>query len=90
MRRWPVIRKSGHPGSHARGSSAGWRRYLATGDDEALRQRLEISAVRRDGMVFPVEVRISPVEIDGQRFFSVFLHDITNARPWPNAARKKR
>lgn len=59
---------------------AGWRRYLATGDDEALRQRLEISAVRRDGMVFPVEVRISPVEIDGQRFFSVFLHDITERK----------
>ncbi|CAD5200942.1 PAS domain S-box protein [Pseudomonas sp. FEN] len=59
---------------------AGWREYLATGDDWPLRQRLEISALRRDGMIFPVEVRVSPVEIDGQRFFSVFLHDITERK----------
>ncbi|WP_218177562.1 sensor domain-containing diguanylate cyclase [Pseudomonas gingeri] len=59
---------------------AGWRQYLITGDDEALRRRLEILALRRDGTVFPVEVRISPVEIDGQRFFSVFLHDITERK----------
>ncbi|NWD71327.1 PAS domain S-box protein [Pseudomonas gingeri] len=59
---------------------AGWRQYLVTGDDEALRRRLEILALRRDGTVFPVEVRISPVEIDGQRFFSVFLHDITERK----------
>lgn len=59
---------------------AGWRRYRSTGDDEALRQRLEISALRRDGTGFPVEVRISPVEIDGHRFFSVFLHDITERK----------
>jgi len=57
-----------------------WRQYLVTGDDDALRQRLEISALRRDGSIFPVEVRISPVEIDGQRFFSVFLHDITERK----------
>lgn len=62
------------------GQLVGWREYLATGDDRAMRQRLEISALCRDGTVFPVEVRISPVEIDGQRFFSVFLHDITERR----------
>ncbi len=59
---------------------AGWREYLATGDDRALRQRLEILALRRDATVFPVEVRISPIEVDGQRFFSVFLHDITERK----------
>ncbi|NWB46427.1 PAS domain S-box protein [Pseudomonas gingeri] len=59
---------------------AGWRRYRSAGDDEALRQRLEISALRRDGTAFSVEVRISPVEIDGHRFFSVFLHDITERK----------
>ncbi len=68
------------PEAVRKGHLAGWRQYLVTGDDEALRQRLEISALRRDGMVFPVEVRISPVEIDGQRFFSVFLHDITERK----------
>jgi len=62
------------------GRLAGWREYLASGDNRAMRQRLEISALRRDGVVFPVEVRISPVEIDGQRFFSVFLHDITERK----------
>ncbi|MBV6749746.1 PAS domain S-box protein [Pseudomonas chlororaphis] len=68
------------PDAMREGHLAGWRRYLATGDDKALRQRLEISALRRDGSVFPVEVRISPVEIDGHRFFSVFLHDITERK----------
>lgn len=43
-------------------------------------QRLELPARRRDGSRLMVEVRISAMEFDGQRFFSAFLHDITERK----------
>lgn len=56
---------------------AGLNRYLNTGDTAVLNQRMEWSALRRDGTMFPVEVRIRALELDGQEIFSAFLHDIT-------------
>ncbi|MFO1423317.1 MAG: sigma 54-interacting transcriptional regulator [Candidatus Competibacteraceae bacterium] len=36
-----------------------------------------LTARRRDGEEFPVEATISPLEIDGRRFFTVILRDVT-------------
>lgn len=56
---------------------AGMNCYRNTGDTAVLNQRMEWSAIRRDGTIFPVEVRIRALELDGQKIFSAFLHDIT-------------
>ncbi|MBC8355209.1 MAG: PAS domain S-box protein [Planctomycetes bacterium] len=40
----------------------------------------EMIGVRRDGREFPVELSISPIELDGFRFFNAFVHDITARR----------
>lgn len=56
---------------------AGMNRYLNTGDTTVLNRRMEWSAIRRDGSTLPVEVRIRALELDGQKIFSAFLHDIT-------------
>lgn len=59
---------------------AGLRHYLATGEHNLLNQHIELTAVRRDGSPLPVEVRISPLSIDGKTIFCAFLHDITERK----------
>lgn len=59
---------------------AGLRHYLATGELNVLNRRVELTAVRRDGTPLPVEVRVSPLSIDGKTIFSAFLHDITERK----------
>ncbi len=59
---------------------AGLRHYLATGELNVLNRRKELTAVRRDGTLLPVEVRVIPLSIDGKTIFSAFLHDITERK----------
>ncbi|NKF23601.1 PAS domain S-box protein [Solimonas marina] len=58
----------------------GLAHYLNSGDGPVLNKRLELSAVRRDGQLFPIELRICPIELNGRTLFSAFLHDITERR----------
>jgi two-component system sensor histidine kinase/response regulator len=55
----------------------GLQRFLKSGDGRMLRQRTEITALRRDGREFPVEVATSPINFGGQWIFSSFIRDIT-------------
>jgi len=59
---------------------AGMKRYLNTGEPHLLNQRIELTAVRRNGETLPVEVRICALAIDGKTIFSAFLHDITDRK----------
>ncbi|MEO8599197.1 MAG: PAS domain S-box protein [bacterium] len=59
---------------------AGMKRYLSSGQAKVLNQRLELPALRRDGTTLPVEVRIRALEVDGQKIFSAFLHDISERK----------
>ena len=58
----------------------GMHRYLVTGQSRMLGQRIEMQAIRRDGSVVPVEVRIQMIEVDGVRRFTAFLHDISGRK----------
>ncbi len=55
----------------------GLSRFLNTGEGSALNQRLELSALRRSGEVFPVELTISPIRVGEQFEFCGFLRDIS-------------
>ncbi|MFC3912820.1 PAS domain S-box protein [Pseudaeromonas sharmana] len=59
---------------------SGMRHYLSTGEHHVLDQHIELTAVRRDGVTLPVEVRIRALSIDGKTIFSAFLHDITERK----------
>ncbi len=59
---------------------AGLNRYLATGQALLLRRRIEVSATRKSGEEFPVELSISPVDADGATLFLGFVRDITERR----------
>ncbi len=58
----------------------GMKRYLSTGIGPALNKRLELSALRKSGEEFPVELAITPVQTGGQIFFSAFMRDITEEK----------
>jgi PAS domain S-box-containing protein len=51
--------------------------YLATGDSTILNRRLELTAIRNDGEVFPVEIAIAPISTDGAKMFAAYVRDIT-------------
>ncbi|RRS04242.1 PAS domain S-box protein [Aquabacterium soli] len=58
----------------------GLKRYLRTGVGKVLNQRVELSALRRDGTEVPVEVRITALVSDSGRMFCAFITDITERK----------
>jgi PAS domain S-box-containing protein len=58
----------------------GMNRYLANGTGTMLGQRLELTAMCRDGRTIPVELSVSPILVGGARQFSSFLRDISSRK----------
>ena len=58
----------------------GLKHFLATGEGPRLNRRLELSALRRDGREFPVELTIWPLRLGSTFHFSAFIHDITERK----------
>ncbi len=56
---------------------AGLARYLKTGEGPVLGQRLELTALRKDGTEFPVELSVIVNRLDDTVLFNAFLRDIT-------------
>lgn len=56
---------------------AGLHHYLKTGEGPVLRTRIEITALRRSGEQFPIELSISPVTIAGEEMFLAFIRDVS-------------
>ena len=60
---------------------AGLGRFLATREANVLGRRLELSALRRDGSEFPVELAITALFLEGvEPIFTGHLRDITDRR----------
>ncbi len=55
----------------------GLQRFLESGEGPVLDRRIELSAVRRDGSEFPIELTITALADGEDYFFAGFLHDIT-------------
>jgi PAS domain S-box-containing protein len=58
----------------------GFARYLATGEARVLGKRIEMTAVRADGSVFPVELAITRIPLEGPPSFTGYLRDITESK----------
>ena len=54
--------------------------YLKTGDGPALNKRMEVSALRKDGVEFPIELTIAPIMVEGIPAFSSFIRDISDQK----------
>ena len=55
----------------------GLRRFIETGESKLFGQRVELSALRRNGEEFPIELSLAPLRLEGGFEFSGFLRDIT-------------
>ena len=76
------------PPALRQGHAGGLKRYFATGEGPVLGQRIEISALRRNGETFPVELAVSPIEVDGEVLFTSFIRDISEQKAAENQLRE--
>lgn len=58
----------------------GLEHYLRTGDGPALNKFLELTALRRGGTVFPIEMTIIPIKQNDEIFFCAFIRDISERK----------
>ena len=65
------------PERYREAHTSGLRRFLDTGEEGYLGRRIELPALQRSGGEFPVELRISPVPLDGDTAFVGCLRDIS-------------
>jgi PAS domain S-box-containing protein len=68
------------PAEHREAHIQGLRRFLETGDGSILNQRIDITAVHRDGHPLPVELVIWPVASGECHTFNAFVHAITERK----------
>lgn len=59
---------------------AGLSRFNLTGEAPLLGRRIEVTAIRRSGETFPIELSISPVNTDAATLFLGFVRDISERR----------
>lgn len=75
------------PAHHRHAHQAGMARYQSTGIAHVLNRRLEVEALRADGSLFPVELTIVPVKVEGGEIFTATLRDITERQRVEGALR---
>jgi two-component system sensor histidine kinase/response regulator len=68
------------PAEHRAAHRAGLARYFRTGEAPVLNRRLELTAMRKGGALFPVEMAIAPISSDGAPMFAGYMRDITERR----------
>ncbi len=69
--------------AHRRGLAA----HLATGKSTVLGRRLELSAIRKDGTEFPIELAVGRAGTTTTPFFTAFIRDITDRKKAEQALR---
>ncbi|MDP1947928.1 MAG: PAS domain S-box protein [Nitrospirota bacterium] len=76
------------PPQYRAAHAAGLQRYLKTGQESILRRRIEITALRKNGEEFPVELTVTPLRLGEHMFFSSFIRDISERKRGEDALRQ--
>lgn len=58
----------------------GMERYKTTREGKLLNKMLELSAMRRSGEIFPIELTVLPLNQDGEDIFCAFIRDISERK----------
>jgi PAS domain S-box-containing protein len=65
------------PARHREAHVQGLRRFLDTREAGGMGRRREVTALRRDGREFPVEMTVAALRLGESYVFNAFVHDIT-------------
>lgn len=55
-------------------------RFLVTGEERGLNRRIQITAMRRNGEEFPIELAITPIRTSQSNLFTAFISDISDRK----------
>ena len=58
----------------------GMKNYFKTGQIKAINILLQLSAIKKSGEEFPIELTVLPIEQNGEEFFCAFIRDITERK----------
>ena len=64
--------------------------YLRTGQRKIIGIGREVTARRKDGSVFPMDLSVSEIVLNGQRMFLGLVHDVTERKRAEDALRHAR
>ncbi len=67
----------------------GLQKFLENGEGPVLNKRIELTALRRDGTEFPVELTIAPIRWGERYIFTAFLQDITERKRFEKTLQEK-
>ncbi|KYG72260.1 hypothetical protein MB14_09475 [Roseivirga ehrenbergii] len=76
------------PSKHHSAHDAGMKNYFKTKEGPVLNQRIEITAMRKSGEEFPIELAILPIVRNGIHSFTAFVRDITIQKEVQNEMEK--
>jgi diguanylate cyclase (GGDEF)-like protein/hemerythrin-like metal-binding protein/PAS domain S-box-containing protein len=65
------------PQQHREAHRHGLAHFLTTREERVLNRRIEITAVRRSGEEFPIELAITPFQVGNTHHFTAFIADIS-------------
>lgn len=68
------------PHAFRKAHSDGMDNFHKTGHGPVLNKRIEITALRKNGEEFPIELTIFPIEHDESHYFTAFVRDITEIK----------
>lgn len=60
----------------------GMQKFMLTGDGPVLGQRMELTALRKNGDTFPIEISISEINTSSNIIFSAFIRDISDQKEY--------
>lgn len=59
---------------------SGLKRYLDTGEERVIGQRVEVPALRADGQTITVELTVAPVPFGDELYFTAYIRDLTTLK----------
>lgn len=68
------------PEQYREAHEKGLKHFHATGEGPVLNKRIEITALRRDGKEFPIELTIWPIKLGKTCSFNAFIRDISGRK----------
>ncbi|MEW5891815.1 MAG: ATP-binding protein [Pseudomonadota bacterium] len=68
------------PEPHRSNHDSYLRRYLAGGERKLIGRSREFEGCRKDGSIFPLDLAVSEMQVDGQRLFTGIVRDISERK----------